>query len=86
MLAALGRRPGKAKLRPLLMRLMELRAWKPADLARTVGFAGASKLVERYLAPMVNEGLLERSHPDNPTHPDQAYRARQGSLPAEPRD
>ena len=30
---------------------------------------------------MVEEGRLERTHPDNPSHPEQAYRARQATLP-----
>jgi ATP-dependent DNA helicase RecG len=33
------------------------------------------KLVERHLKEMVEEGLLERTHPENPAHPAQAYRA-----------
>jgi hypothetical protein len=41
-----------------------------------LGLSDAPKLVERHLAPMISEGLIERTHPDNPTHPEQAYRAR----------
>ena len=76
----LGRKPPKARLREVLLRLTELRPFKPTELAMLIGFSGGSKLTERHLAPMVVEGLLQRTHPENPTHPEQAYRARQASL------
>lgn len=37
----------------------------------------AHNLARRHLWPMANEGTLERTHPENPQHPEQAYRARQ---------
>lgn len=36
----------------------------------------AHNLARRHLWPMANEGTLVRTHPENPTHPEQAYRAR----------
>ncbi|WP_438020290.1 Fic family protein [Sorangium sp. So ce315] len=65
--------------------MTELRAWRPPELAGLLGLADAAKLVERHLSPMVNEGLLERTHPENLRHPQQAYRARRGG-PAASRD
>jgi hypothetical protein len=40
----------------------------------------AAHLSEKHLTPLVQEGKLERRYPDNPAHPNQAYRARQSSL------
>jgi ATP-dependent DNA helicase RecG len=84
-LDSLGRKPPKARLREVLVRLTELRPFKPNELATLIKFSDVGKLTERHLAPMVAEGLLVRTHPENPTHPEQAYRARQSSLPVEPK-
>jgi len=51
------------------------REWTtPLSLAEQLVFSPA-KLTERHLAPMVAEGRLQRRYPDNPSHPEQAYRA-----------
>ncbi|WP_438001459.1 hypothetical protein WMF26_18905 [Sorangium sp. So ce185] len=50
-----------------------------------LGLADAAKLVERHLSPMVSEGLLERTHPENLRHPEQAYCSRKDG-PAASRD
>jgi ATP-dependent DNA helicase RecG len=71
----LGRRPRKDRLRAAILALADLRAWRPIELAAALGISPRG-LVERHLSPMVEEGLLVRSHPDSPTHPAQAYRAR----------
>ncbi|NOK23514.1 Fic family protein, partial [Corallococcus carmarthensis] len=70
----LGLRPRKAALREAIMALTSLRPWHPAELAEALRFS-PDKLTERHLKAMVEEGLLERTHPDNPAHPAQAYRA-----------
>ncbi|NOK15327.1 hypothetical protein HNS30_40640, partial [Corallococcus exercitus] len=70
----LGLRPRKAALREAILALTSLRPWHPAELARVLHFS-PDKLTERHLKAMVEEGLLERTHPDNPAHPAQAYRA-----------
>ncbi|WP_208752739.1 Fic family protein [Corallococcus carmarthensis] len=56
------------------MALTSLRPWHPAELAEALHYS-PDKLTERHLKAMVEEGLLERTHPDNPAHPAQAYRA-----------
>ncbi|WP_437737296.1 ATP-binding protein [Sorangium sp. So ce1335] len=84
-LGSLGPRPRRDRLRQAILRLTELRAWKPPELAGLLGLADAAKLVERHLSPMVTEGLLERTHPENLRHPEQAYRARKDD-PAASRD
>ncbi|RKG57910.1 transcriptional regulator, partial [Corallococcus exercitus] len=70
----LGLRPRKAALREAILTLTSLRPWHPAELARVLRFS-PDKLTERHLKEMLEEGLLERTHPDNPKHPAQAYRA-----------
>jgi ATP-dependent DNA helicase RecG len=67
-------------MRDALMRLMELRAWKPSELSALVGIAEPRKLVERHLKPMLEQGLIVRTHPETPAHPEQAYRARSLQL------
>ncbi|QAT81687.1 ATP-dependent DNA helicase [Corallococcus coralloides] len=56
------------------MALTSLRPWHPTELAKKLSYS-PDKLTERHLKAMVDEGLLERTHPDNPAHPAQAYRA-----------
>ena len=75
----LGPRPRKAKLRQAILDLASLRPWRPVELADALDF-DVAKLVERHLKDMVAEGLLERTHPENPSHPAQAYR-RAGATP-----
>ncbi|WP_223640733.1 ATP-binding protein [Corallococcus sp. EGB] len=70
----LGLRPRKTTLREAIVALTSLRPWHPAELAQVLRYS-PDKLTERHLKAMVEEGLLERTHPDNPRHPAQAYRA-----------
>jgi ATP-dependent DNA helicase RecG len=76
-LSQLGPRPRKAKLRQAILKLTSLRPWRPIELADALDF-NPGKLVERHLKEMVEEGLLERTHPENLAHPAQAYRAVRG--------
>jgi ATP-dependent DNA helicase RecG len=72
---SLGAKPRKEALRKVILHLADVQAWRPAEMAELLGFTDSRKLVERHLAPMVREGILIRTHPDNLKHPDQAYRA-----------
>jgi ATP-dependent DNA helicase RecG len=76
--SALGARPRKAKLREAIIELTLLHPWRPIELAEVLGFS-PDKLVERHLKDMVDDGALERTHADNPSHPAQAYRAKKPS-------
>lgn len=62
-------------LRAAVVEVCRIRPWRPAELASVLGLGRADKLVARHLSPMVAAGLLERTHPDSPNHPEQAYRA-----------
>lgn len=83
-LEALGKRPRKEKLRRFILRLCEHRDYSAVELAELLG-REPGKLLERHLAPMLEDGRLVRTHPDVPTHPDQRYRAKQRSLDADPK-
>ena len=71
---ALGSRPRKSKLRQAILELTALRPWRPVELADVLDF-DVGNLVERHLKEMVAQCLLERTHPENPSHPAQAYRS-----------
>jgi hypothetical protein len=80
LIQGLGRKPPQARLRHVLLRLAELRPYKPSEFANLIGFSHVAKLTERHLAPMVSEGLLVRIYPNNPTHTDQVYVTCQATL------
>ena len=74
---ALGDRPSREVLYPLIMDICRLRDWTTAkQLARWFSMHRRS-LVNRHLGPMVDAGLLELQFPDSPRSPRQAYRTRQ---------
>ena len=71
-LGALGPRPRKERLRPLILGICGARDWTTAgEMARRFRFR-PKNLTRRHLGPMVAEGLLEHRYPDRPHHPRQA--------------
>lgn len=78
MVAALGQRAAPSRMREVIVRLCRDRPWQASELAelfnRTTDYLGT-----QYLRPMVNEGLLAHTRPDQPNHPQQAYRAADGA-------
>lgn len=71
---ALGRKPGRERLRTVILAICTVRSWTTkAELARFLRFR-PRKLTDRHLAPLVESGHLERRFPDRVTHPGQAYR------------
>ena len=74
-IVALGPRPRKHVLRPVIVAMLQHRGWTtPADLGLLLQMDPAN-LTKRHFTPMVRERLLERLHPDVVNHPAQAYRA-----------
>ncbi|MCY3747131.1 MAG: hypothetical protein OXH05_12960 [Acidobacteria bacterium] len=72
----LGPQPRRDTLHALILKICSLREWTTSeDLARFLDMHKAS-LVYRHLRPLVDAGLLELKHPDQPNHPRQAYRTR----------
>ena len=79
----LGKRVPQAELRGIIARLCHWRRLTANELA-TLLAAHPNKLTERHLTPLVDAGVLARTRPGHPRHPDQAYRATQIQLlPAE---
>ena len=72
--AGLGVRPRRSKLRSAILKLTALCPWSAGELGELLGVTTAN-LVQRHLKDLVETGLLERTHPDTPAHPDQRYRA-----------
>ncbi|MEB3257024.1 MAG: hypothetical protein VKN83_01770 [Cyanobacteriota bacterium] len=67
-IAGLGVRPRKEPLRQVVAELCAGHWRTPAWLADQLKME-AGNLFERHLAPMMNEGSLERRYPETPTHP-----------------
>jgi ATP-dependent DNA helicase RecG len=73
-LASLGTRPRKEKLRQAICQLCSDQWRSVAWLAGILNLQPRN-LSDRHLSPMVKDGLLERRFPDIPSHREQAYRA-----------
>ncbi len=71
----LGVRPRRTKLRAVIRDLCAFRPFTTAELASILGFSRPYLLVHRHLTPMCEAKLLERTHPETPNHPEQAYRS-----------
>jgi ATP-dependent DNA helicase RecG len=78
-IAAPVRDSGKASaaiVRNAILQLCEGRYLALRELASLLG-RKPDTVRDRYLGPLVKEGLLELKYPATPQHPDQAYRTRQ---------
>lgn len=73
-IGALGRRTLPADVRAALLALCSLQAWRVEELA-TVLRRHPEYVRQNHLRPMMREGLLVQTHPDEPKHPQQAYRS-----------
>ncbi len=71
---ALGRRSPPAAMRAVILALCREKAWKTDELAAVLE-RRPDTLRHDYLRPMQREGLLEYTLPEEPRHPQQAYRA-----------
>ncbi|MFV0445719.1 MAG: ATP-binding protein [Planctomycetaceae bacterium] len=68
---------GKAKRLDVRRAILELCQWRPLTPTEIAGYLGrrrVKRLVADYVSPMLEEGLLERTFPQTPSHPDQRYR------------
>jgi len=74
-LSKLGTKPVAPRLRKVLPDLCALRWWTPRELVAVLGLKDAANLSLKHLWPLVTEGRGERRYPENPAHPQQAYRA-----------
>ena len=78
----LGRRRRRGPLRKLIVEMVAIR--KKATAGELAGWLGMQKkhLKKSHLRPMVEAGELRLLHPEEPTHPDQAYLVGGGGLPS----
>ncbi len=72
-LASLGTRPRKEKLRQAICQLCS-NQWRSVAWLAGILNLQPRNLSDRHLSPMVKDGLLERRFPDIPSHREQAYR------------
>ena len=73
---ALGERPLREVLYPLILDICRMREWTTAKQLTGWFSMHQRSLVHRHLGPMVDAGLLELQFPDSPRSPRQAYRTR----------
>jgi ATP-dependent DNA helicase RecG len=72
---ALGTRPRKSSFRRVLVAVASHGDWTPKQLATLFLRGNTRKLVDEHITPLLQDGMLERTIPDVPTHPQQSYRA-----------
>lgn len=72
---ALGKRAEPPEVRSVILRLCGHRPMTPAELAVLLD-RNREYIQKQYLGPMVEDGNLEYTHPENPAHPGQAYKRR----------
>ena len=78
---ALNPRTRKTVLWPLIVDILKERgSTTSSELALLLGMNSRS-LTRRHLMPMVKARVLARLFPDQPRHPDQAYRVRSADSP-----
>ena len=73
--ASLKRRSGRQEICDLILSLCSWQALRAEQLAGLLG-RGQAYLTHTFLGPMVRDRQLEYTFPDNPAHPQQAYRTR----------
>ena len=72
---ALGKRRRSKPLRQLILDICTFREWTTVgELAEWLGM-DESNLQKRHLRPLLKSGQLRLRHPENKSHPEQAYRA-----------
>lgn len=74
----LGPRPREQRLRQILLMICDWRASSPSELIALLPLKDVSNLVRKHLTPMREQGWLEYTIPEMPTHPRQQYRTTEG--------
>jgi ATP-dependent DNA helicase RecG len=73
-LGSLGRRSRPEDVRAVLAALLTHRAWSVDELALVLD-RNPNYVRDQYLQPMVRNGEIRMTWPDEPNHPDQSYQA-----------
>lgn len=74
---ALGRRSRPEDVTEVVLDLLRLRDWPLDELATALG-RNPKYVREQYLQPMVQAGRATMTRPEEPNHPEQAYRVLEG--------
>lgn len=69
---SLGSRAPLADVQAVIGDLCAWRAFRPGELAKLLD-RSRKHVLSAYIKPLVDAGELERTHPETPHHPDQAY-------------
>lgn len=72
--AGLGQRSRPEEVKQVIVRLCAWRPLRAEDIATILG-RGKPYVSRTYLGPMIRDGQLRYTHPDQPAHPRQAYQA-----------
>ena len=78
-LGAVGRRHPPQQIQALVLALCTLRAWPVDDLARVLR-RNPEVVRQSYLRPLMRDGRLVMTRPEQPNDPQQTYRAAEGST------
>ena len=72
-LKQIGQRANPSKVQTIIV---ELCKWQPMRLEQIADLLQRNKnyVQEKYLKPLIDQGILEYVYPENPTHPQQTYR------------
>lgn len=71
---SLGRRGTPYDVMQVILRLCSWRALRAQEISALLGRRTVNWVRDNYLTPMVRAGELDLLYPDNPSHPQQAYR------------
>ena len=71
----LGKRPRKAALRYTIWRILTEGGERTSEDLGLLLQMDPANLAKRHVSPLVEQGVLERTIPDQIRHPEQAYRA-----------
>ena len=76
---ALGRRSTPEEAQTVVVEVCRLRAWRAEELALLL-HRNSRHVRNTYLRPLVRDGRLVMTNPDEPNDPQQAYRAIEGAI------
>ena len=75
---ALGRRSAPEEAQVVVVEVCRLRAWRAEELALLL-HRNSRHVRNTYLRPLMRDGRLAMTNPEEPNDPQQAYRALEGS-------
>ena len=78
-LQKIGKRSEAKKIKALILELCQLKPRSSSELESLLN-RKRKYLLDQYLKPLVDEGLLEYTNPQNPNDPTQAYRSVESNL------